>query len=170
MFVPLSFIFNIFSKQIKNYLLTKCPVRLCIWIIPSKRTGEVQPISAMMFTNDYNKRNKRTLFTKEEKECQSNSSASAEKEFNSSNNESSTGKFLNDEKLKGLFSKLKDLQKEIGKSIGWCRILPQDVPVESESENELISPIKIEESPNSMSGIQERVKKIKSKLFVNPKQ
>lgn len=110
------------------------------------------------------------MFTKEEKECQSNSSESAEKECNSSNNESSTGKVLNDEKLKGLFSKLKDLEKEVGKSIGWCHILPQDVPVECESENELISPIKIEESPISMNGIQERVKKIKSKLFVNPKQ
>ena len=30
-------------------------------------------------------------------------------------------------------------------------MLPQDVPVESESENELISPIKIEESPISMN-------------------
>ncbi|XP_029207043.2 uncharacterized protein LOC114970731 [Acropora millepora] len=145
-----------------------CTSLPCKWTIPSKRKGEVQPISAMKFTkHDYNKRNKRTLFTKEEKECQSES---AEKECNSSNNESSTGKVLNDEKLKGLFSKLKDLEKEVGKSIGWCHILPQDVPVESESENELISPIKIEESPISMNGIQERVKKIKSKLFVNPKQ
>lgn len=77
-------------------------------------------------------------------------------------------KVLNDEKLKGLFNKLKDLEKEVGNSIGWCHILPQDVPVESESENGPISPIKIEVSPISMNGIQERDEK--SKLFVNPKQ
>ena len=171
MFVPLSFILNLFSKQIQNYLLMKCPVRHCLLSGLSQARERVQPISAMKFTkHDYNKRNKRTFFTKEEKECQSNSSESAEKECNSSNNKSSTGKVLNNEKLKGLFSKLQDLEKKVGKSIGWCHILPQDVPVESESENELISPIKIEESPISMNGIQERVKKIKSKLFVNPKQ
>lgn len=103
-----------------------CTSLPCKWTIPSKRKGEVQPISAMKFTkHDYNKRNKRTLFTKEDKECQSNSSESAVKECNSSNNESSTGKFLNNQKLKGLFSKLQDLEKKLAILLDGAKCYPK---------------------------------------------
>ena len=103
-----------------------CTSLPCKWTIPSKRKGEVQPISAMKFTkHDYNKRNKRTLFTKEDKECQSNSSESAVKECNSSNNESSTGKVLNNQKLKGLFSKLQDLEKKLAILLDGAKSYPK---------------------------------------------
>ena len=68
-----------------------------------------------------------------------------------------TPEAVGDEKLKVLFERLKELEKETGKVIGWCHILPQDLPEQNrEAEGELTSPIKITESPISIDGIKKR--------------
>lgn len=49
--------------------------------------------------------------------------------------------------------------------------MPQDLPEQNrEAEGELISPIKITESPISIDGIKKRMDKIKTKLFIDDTQ
>lgn len=80
-------VFKTNSKLSANNV--SCTSEPCKWNIPSKRKGEVQPISAMKFRkHDYNKRNKRPLLTKE---YPSKSTENAEKECDNSSNDSSTG-------------------------------------------------------------------------------
>ena len=142
------------SKQCNDE--SSCTSKPCKWNIPRKRKGEVEPISSMKFRkHDCNKVNKRPIPSKND----------------AVQSRTATPEPVGDEKLKVLFKRLKELEKETGKVIGWCHILPQDLPEQNrEAEGELISPIKITESPISIDCIKKRVDKIKTKLFIDDTQ
>lgn len=146
----LFFLDSVCKKNKKSSSEISCTSKPCEWSVPRKRKEEVQPISAMKFQKyDYNKENK-----KAEDKCKYQDVSSINQEG------------LNSKKLQSIFNKFKELENEVGKSIGWCHILPQDIPVEK-YENELISPIKVQDSPMAMSAIKERMEKIKKCLFID---
>ncbi|RUA05520.1 MAG: hypothetical protein DSY43_04465 [Gammaproteobacteria bacterium] len=134
-----------------------CTSKPCQWNVPRKRKGSVEPISTMKFRkHDYNKRNK-VVDPVCEKPVQS---------------EPLVGHDWSKERLQGLFHKLKEIEQKTKQSIGWCHILPQDIPEKcsSEVDNGLLSPIKMKDSPVSIQGIKERIERVKCKLFVGPEQ
>lgn len=72
----------------------------------------------------------------------------------------------NKERLNEMLEKLRNIQKETEQVIGWCHILPQEVPKQKYTDKpELLSPIK--EHPISLQAIKERTEKAKTKLFVD---
>lgn len=132
-----------------------CTSKPCKWTVPSKRKGPIEPIQNIKFKkhNFYKLKKDRIMKEKVDvpqynlKECQ-----------------------WSESRLQDMLEKLKKIQTETGKMIGWCQILPQEIPDESThvKEPELLSPIK--DNPISQQGIRERIDKAKGKLFVDEQQ
>jgi len=137
-----------------------CTSKPCKWNIPSKRKGAIQPIKLMKFRkHDYSKVNKAEQLTSTVEEANVET-------------ESCDKQHWSKDKLQEMYEQLNNVQKKSAHCIGWCHILPQQLPEQSPKAEELVllSPISIRDSPISLQGIKERIEKVKSKLFVNPEQ
>ena len=77
----------------------------------------------------------------------------------------------NNDRLQNMLSKLRELEKVEGRVIGWCQVLPQEVPAEQTAkDDDILTPITLLESPMSLDGIRKRGEEVKKKLFVTPEE
>ena len=148
-----------------------CTSKPCSWSVPPKRKGQVSPIGEMKFCkHNYDKearQSSQSLFT-------------PGKDVRAPHQQSWT-----EEKLKLMLEQLQKLQQQTGQRIGWCHILPQEIPQEDNEDlslatinqqcqqsiavgcySDIISSIKAHESPISLAGIKGRCARVKKKLLV----
>lgn len=133
-----------------------CTSKACQWRVPSKRKGTLTPIGCMKFKkHDYNKVKGTTMRTTDTKATVDSETASVDRPLNE----------WSKERMNDMLEKLKKMQEETGQAIGWCHILPQEVPKQKSTLSQpLLSPIK--ENPISLQEIKKRAEK----MFVDPQQ
>ena len=131
-----------------------CTSKPCKWNVPRKRKGNVVPVANIQFAkHDYSKSKKKRK-----------SSITPQHDVRAPNQRK-----WPEDKVKNMFSRLKEYQEKSKKAVGWLHILPQEVLADQSSktskENDLLCPIK--EHPVSATTIKKRCQQVQDRLTLS---